>query len=85
MRKRRLGEAKQLTANHEAGKWLSLSLALYIIELFMVLSLFSETGPAFPGLYVCESGHGATGQHLQPCGHLTTNMSKIAPQGTDGM
>lgn len=48
MRKRRLGEAKQLTANHEAGKWLSLSLALYIIQLFMVLSLLRNWA-SFPG------------------------------------
>ena len=49
MKKLRLGEVQQLTPNHEARKWLSLSLTFYIIQLFMSLHVFPETRPGSLG------------------------------------
>ena len=85
MKKLRLGEVQQLTPNHEARKWLSLSLTLYIIQLFMSLHVFPETRPGLLGPRGIWEWMAEDRQHLRLCRHPTADvMSKISPCGANG-
>ena len=81
MRKLRLGEVKQLTPNHKAGKWLSLGLTLIVQYVFFYGSMsFPRNWARFPrDREIYGSGHGGPGQYLLLCGHPAADMkSKIS-------